>query len=133
MRDRDAAAVVRLSRFKGLSAQQVGAGVLFERDWDAASLEPRVVANLERVGGGRPGDIADATLIARDRLQEARGVLRSAGAAVLNVVEGVCIFHRTASEVSSYASKPPAIAWTSANLSAGLSLLATHYSREGRL
>lgn len=129
VRDRASSAKTRLRRFKDLTAEQIEAGVRLEADWEASGLEPRMVANLLRSGGGRAGDVSPMVIDARTRVQLALNALRLGGDEVLRVVEAVVLKGATSAEASAprYADAEKGRVHTAALLVAGLSLLAAHY------
>ena len=124
----------RLSRFKDLSASQIGAAERLERDWGLAKLEPRMIADLNSAGigkgwAGAPADVRCAVIDARDRIQAARNALRKGGGEVLRVVEGVVIHEAAADCVGApvYSAKRDASIYARTLLGIGLNLLADWY------
>jgi hypothetical protein len=122
----------RLARFKRLSARQLRAAERLERDWAAARLEPRLIADLQcgGTGGGAAAGVRDAVLDARDRVHGARSALRRGGPEVLRVVEGVVILEATADSLgaAAYAARRDASIHVRALLGVGLNLLADWYA-----
>ena len=133
VRDRSATAISRLKRFNGLSKQQLAAGVRFERDWETAGLERRMIANLEGMGGGCGDGPEGARLDALGRTRRAVEALARAGAPTLKVITAIVIHGQRGTDAAAdaYADKPRRQAHASALLATGLSLLDSHY-RSGR-
>lgn len=129
VRDRNSEARVRLRRFKSLSPEQIEAGARLEADWEAAGLEPRMVANLLATRGGKGGDAAGAAYDARNRVFAAAQALRLGGEQVVRIVEAVVLKGATSSEAGSarYADAEKGRVYVTTLLETGLSLLATHY------
>lgn len=129
VKDRACDARVRLRRFRGLRQEQIAAGVLFEADWEASGLEPRMVANLARTGAGHGGGVSNTVIDARNRMHAALRALRVGGEEVLRVVEAVVLYGATSTQAGAvrYADAARGIAHVTAVLDTGLNLLADHY------
>lgn len=135
VRDLNASAAKRLARCRELTAAQVMAAVLFERDHETARLEPRVTANLLSSGAAKRVSLSDAVVQARDRKHHALNALRLGGPDVVRVVEDVVLNSVTVTDVGKmrHRNKDSALAWAGMALSAGLHMLEAHYRASGRI
>lgn len=137
IRDANASVAKRLSRCN-FTAGQIMAATLFERDHEAANLDPRVTINLLGAGGGR-AEISEATakrlLDARDRKHHALNALRLGGPDVMRVVEDVVLNANTVVQVGKTRHRNPnaASAWAGTALGIGLHMLEAHYRADGRI
>jgi hypothetical protein len=138
LRNANASVTKRLDRCKSLTAGQLMAASLFERDHEAANLDPRMTINLLGAGGGRAAmseEAAKRLLAARDRKHHALNALRLGGPDVVRVIEDVVLNASTVVEVGKarHANKDKALAWAGTALGIGLHLLESHYRAEGRM
>ena len=136
VRDHDAGCASRLRRFPGLDEVQILAAARFEKDWDEARLEPRMVPNLLGVGGGRgQTDVAARAADAQKRVHAARKILRACGAEMLRVVEMILIDGVVMSEAARprYRNAEKGAVYVRTLLDSGLRLLAAHYGIRAKL
>jgi hypothetical protein len=138
LRDLNATASSRLAK-AGLTASQLMAASLFERDHETGRIEPRLTVNLAAVSGGSSGHTADdmpvAVLDARARCHAALTTLRAAGPNVVTVVETVVLSGAAVTAVGAerHTDRRAAKAWALLALEVGLTLLEGHYRAVGRM
>lgn len=137
VRDRQSSAKARLLKFRDrdgkrlLTEEQIAAGIRLETDWEAACLEPKLIANLLGTGGGNGGSggIGGAVIDARTRVHLAKQSIRLAGAETVGIIEAIVLHGATmtAATAPRYADAARQNAHVSALLGIGLNLLAMHY------
>lgn len=127
-RDQLAKVWVRLSRWPDLTDKQKEAGVWLSERWEKAGLQPSMIADLLRTGGGRGGSPADVAIDARTDLHYAIQALNLGGVELTRIVFAVVIEGASATKAGAarYADEKKAAVHVSTALHSGLNLLVSH-------